>query len=337
MPKINKRFEYINNEVFLDTKKQKPKTISIIPSIVILGAQKSATTSLANYLDMHPEVFMTKPMKESGYFLPIESVQRSLLNQGFPVHSRKEAIIKYCYKEYNAEKHILDASTYYTLSPKERRKTAISALKKAQEKQEIKYIYIIRNPYYRMISAYFHFLRRPSNRNALRMKFIEQFVLRNSRFMEKPFKKVYRSFKKLRRKTSWKKKGNNNKLNFDEFLNQSQNAIVASSYASVLQEYANSLDPFDCKIVFFENLIQRPQKVLSNLHEFLELDEYEHEHFEKHNPGITNLKDSNLNLSEDTKNRVVTKIEKEKKLLQEKYPHLSFPDKFMEVPNVFTE
>jgi len=40
------------------------------PNLFIVGAMKSATTSLHNYLDLHPEVFMSKdPWKEPGFFV----------------------------------------------------------------------------------------------------------------------------------------------------------------------------------------------------------------------------------------------------------------------------
>jgi len=37
-----------------------------LPDILILGAAKSGTTSLAFYLKQHPDVFM--PRKEPGFF-----------------------------------------------------------------------------------------------------------------------------------------------------------------------------------------------------------------------------------------------------------------------------
>lgn len=43
---------------------------SSLPNLFVIGAMKSATTSLHNYLDLHPEIFMTKdPWKEPGYFV----------------------------------------------------------------------------------------------------------------------------------------------------------------------------------------------------------------------------------------------------------------------------
>ena len=40
------------------------------PNLFLVGAMKAGTTSLHNYLDAHPEVFMTPdPWKETQYFV----------------------------------------------------------------------------------------------------------------------------------------------------------------------------------------------------------------------------------------------------------------------------
>ena len=61
--KINKRFLFDKKRFrFLDLSKVKP-------NLIILGSQKCGTTSLHNYLNEHPDIFMSTPIKEPGYYM----------------------------------------------------------------------------------------------------------------------------------------------------------------------------------------------------------------------------------------------------------------------------
>lgn len=40
-----------------------------IPNLFIVGAMKSGTTTLHNYLNMHPDIFMSQKPKEPQYFV----------------------------------------------------------------------------------------------------------------------------------------------------------------------------------------------------------------------------------------------------------------------------
>src|ERR671915_544163 len=39
----------------------------MLPNLIVIGAMKSGTTSLHNYLSLHPEIFMTE-VKEPSFF-----------------------------------------------------------------------------------------------------------------------------------------------------------------------------------------------------------------------------------------------------------------------------
>lgn len=155
---INKRFKYIDTETVFDIKEN--INVSIVPSIVIFGAQKSGTTSLANYLDKHPQIYMTKPLKETGYFLPFDMIKNNIINQGVPIISKEDCIINYSLKNYKGEPYILDASTYYTIPPKAKRDAAINIFNRVQKTRKIKFLYIMRNPYLRLFSHYSHLIKR---------------------------------------------------------------------------------------------------------------------------------------------------------------------------------
>ena len=57
------------------------------PNFVIIGAQKSGTTSLYEYLRAHPDVFMSSPLKEPGYFLGPDVVPQFWKRRGIDVAS----------------------------------------------------------------------------------------------------------------------------------------------------------------------------------------------------------------------------------------------------------
>jgi len=49
------------------------------PNLFLVGAMKSGTTSLHNYLDLHPEIYMWRdPWKEPRYFVKEANLKRGL-------------------------------------------------------------------------------------------------------------------------------------------------------------------------------------------------------------------------------------------------------------------
>ena len=57
---------------------------------IIIGAQKSGTTSLHNYLDKHPDIFMSKPFKEPRYFMPFSFVKKYYKEQKNPIYLKSK-------------------------------------------------------------------------------------------------------------------------------------------------------------------------------------------------------------------------------------------------------
>jgi hypothetical protein len=110
-----------------------------LPNLFIVGAMKSATTSLHNYLAMHPEIFMSKyPWKEPGYFVRELNWEKGL------------AWYQSLFAEASNEKFLGESTTDYTKAPNysgvpER----IHALC-----PDAKIIYIMRDPIERAISQY---------------------------------------------------------------------------------------------------------------------------------------------------------------------------------------
>jgi len=81
------------------------------PDLFIIGAPKSGTTSLYEYLAGHPDVYMS-PVKEPGYFAPdVHGVTRKPL-----IHPDGEPEYLELFAQAHDEKRLGEASTRYILS-----------------------------------------------------------------------------------------------------------------------------------------------------------------------------------------------------------------------------
>lgn len=126
-----------------------------LPNFLIVGAAKCGTSSLANYIDQHPEIYISKP-KEPRF---ITSQFTKFPLQG-PSANRLESWYVKTYKDYVAlfkgakdEKAIGEASVdnlfFY--------KKAIPLIKKYLGEPKI--IIVLRHPAKRAFSAYSHMMR----------------------------------------------------------------------------------------------------------------------------------------------------------------------------------
>jgi Sulfotransferase domain len=110
-----------------------------LPNLFLVGSMKSATTSLHNYLDMHPDIFMSKsPWKEPHFF-----VEENNWQKGWDWYYG-------LFKDAVNEKYLGESSTDYTKLPNysgvpERIHTYCP---------DAKILYIMRDPIERAISQY---------------------------------------------------------------------------------------------------------------------------------------------------------------------------------------
>lgn len=122
------------------------------PRCYLIGAQKAGTTYLANLLDQHPEIVVSKP-KETDFYTG------RIFPKGFDWY-------RDCFPG-DADKVLIDASTSYSaaypLSDPRSQDLSHSFCGVAQrivnEAPDAKFLYIIRNPIKRTYSAYYHFVR----------------------------------------------------------------------------------------------------------------------------------------------------------------------------------
>ncbi|NIK91367.1 sulfotransferase domain-containing protein [Mangrovimonas sp. CR14] len=130
-----------------------------IPNLVILGAQKCGTTSLYNYLSKHPEIACSSPLKEPGYFIFDDNLKKYWKdNNGYDIGSKDFLKLKFMSDMLFKQKYFCDASTYYTQEFYEDQHDI--PLQISTESPEVKLIYIIRNPFERLQSVYYHMKRK---------------------------------------------------------------------------------------------------------------------------------------------------------------------------------
>lgn len=125
------------------------------PNLIILGAQKCGTTSLFQYLNKHPQIVGSFPQKEPGYFM-FHQWSRDFWKRknGFFLKTKEDMLSNMMYKHLTNEKYFMDASTYYTQDVNEVTHNVPSQI--YSESPDSKLVYIIRNPFERLVSNYYH-------------------------------------------------------------------------------------------------------------------------------------------------------------------------------------
>jgi hypothetical protein len=119
-----------------------------LPNFLIVGAQKAGTTSLANYLNQHPNIFMC-PVKETHYFtyLHEKKVRKTKANDIKYVNSLNE--YRKLFSDAKEDQFIGEASPSYLYNS-----DAPFRIKKLVP--DVKIIAILRNPVDRAYSNFLH-------------------------------------------------------------------------------------------------------------------------------------------------------------------------------------
>jgi hypothetical protein len=128
-----------------------------LPNFLIIGAQKSGTTSLYKYLQGHPDIFMSFPMKEPGFFLGTRGAKILWAHQGIDVPSLHDLLDNHMLRGHRGEHLFGEASTYYTISERSVRWRVPQRIHRINP--EMRFIYILREPWERIVSNYLHLRR----------------------------------------------------------------------------------------------------------------------------------------------------------------------------------
>lgn len=112
--------------------------LRMLPSLLIIGAQKAGTTSLFKYVARHPQ-FSEPSRKEIGYFSGRYHLGRYWYRSHFPLSVRRSD-------------RTLEASTGYLDHP-------LAPLRVARDLPQVQMIVLLRNPVARAVSHYRHSVR----------------------------------------------------------------------------------------------------------------------------------------------------------------------------------
>ena len=119
-----------------------------LPNLLIVGAAKSGTTSLHNYLNQHPSVFMCSP-KEPHFLISNEIGEQRIPKGVLNIEDYVSLFKGTSSKRYRGE-----SSVMYLSFPE----FAIKNIKKYLS-NEVKIIIMLRNPVERAYSGYQHVKR----------------------------------------------------------------------------------------------------------------------------------------------------------------------------------
>jgi hypothetical protein len=213
----------------LVTEKKPQKKINFL----IIGAAKSATTSLHFYLSKHPNIYLSKELKEPSIFLnnSAENIPfwKDLKKRGmkasrslYKTHFSKDITLRKLSKTYSGETYFGESTTFYSMSPF----LPEAPLNIYSYNKDMKIIYILRNPYDRIISQYYHDLKKSKK-----------------------------------------------KYSFEFYLKNNNSYLLNSLYYYQLSNYLlQGFKKKQILILFCEELSSKPQETLKKVYDFLEID-----------------------------------------------------------------
>ena len=145
--RIRNDIKSLSDRAFLAFGEAPPAALQ--PTFVVMGAMKTATTTLHRILDQHPEIYMTY-VKEPGIFL---DEPQFLRENGFV--GTRDRLHKLTFRGYKGEEVIGESTTQYSELPTN---GAEAPAKMAQSAPHLKFVYMLRNPLDRIFSHYLHCL-----------------------------------------------------------------------------------------------------------------------------------------------------------------------------------
>ncbi|WP_069301722.1 sulfotransferase family protein [Neptunicoccus sediminis] len=129
-----------------------------IPNLVVLGSQKSGTTTLHSVLASHPDVFMSSPVKEAHFFYPEDLLAGYAARKGYAqAVNREDYALKNMLVGYNGERYFGESCPNYTYADSATKRRIPQNM--AALSPDLRFIFIMRNPVERIISTYFHWRR----------------------------------------------------------------------------------------------------------------------------------------------------------------------------------
>jgi hypothetical protein len=132
------RERFASERRHLERRRRQAEVRGALPNLIVIGGLKCGTTSLHHYLNLHPEIAMSRP-KELNFF--IAELNWELGPEWYASHFDRSAAVRG------------ETSPHYTNLPRfggvaERMRELLGA--------EARVVYMVRNPIERMLSHYLH-------------------------------------------------------------------------------------------------------------------------------------------------------------------------------------
>lgn len=231
------------------TKRSSHNMNTILPNFFVVGVVKGGTTSLYNYLDQHPHIFLPR-IKETNYFSAGDIRADHFLPQyALDVDIDLDRYIKSGMKKQIHIAHVEHPSHYEALFHAVGEETAVGEISNSYMicpgaakaifnfNPEARIIVVLRNPIYRAWSQYLMNLREAKTRNA---EFISELELDDAQINK-----------------GW---GVNHQY------------LELGMYAGQLQRYYNLFDADQILPIFYEEYRENPDSVMGEISRFLNVD-----------------------------------------------------------------
>lgn len=207
--------------------------MNLLPNLLIIGAAKSGTTALHEYLAQHPDVFMTTP-KEPRFFLVWENREQMEIHEREKrsEHNYYHTLERYQQLFEKGREHVVrgESSTGYLANP-----SCASGIKKLVP--DVKLIAVLRNPVERAFSNYI--------------------MYKNWRMEKKSFEEAV----------------NEEIATGRENYQQPMRYLFLGKYADSLKTYYSLFPAQQIKIYLYDDLRDCPMNVIKDSFRFLEVDD----------------------------------------------------------------
>lgn len=219
---------------------------NVLPNVFIAGAQKSGTTTLCHLINHHPEVVLSNP-KEPAFFSRESNLSA--------IHTYER-----CFQPRNGvtPRAIVDGSTAYMVDP-----FAAPRIRSILG-EDLRFIFCLRDPTERMISAYWHQAKKRQDLRSLDQVFsftsdsLEEAVIEEENRLRTAIASG------LVKASAYLGRFDDPLWNFRYLRN--------SLYASDLDRFFENFGRKRVKVIFFEDLISDLATMRASLANFLDLD-----------------------------------------------------------------
>lgn len=223
----------------------------VLPNLIIAGAQKCATSSMFDCLAAHPQCRMSDPKEPTFFSRESNLCDLERYEACFTNHDRQPP-------DNSETKIVAEASTSYMAEP------YVPARIRQALGGQIKFIFMVRRPADRMVSAFWHVAKRGHEHRRLQQVLagLPDDLDAASHLEQQRVLEAHDTGKiDDRRYVS----------RYDDPL-WSFHYIANSRYSVQIERYKKYFSAEQLKVVVLEELIAQPKKVFASLAEFLEID-----------------------------------------------------------------